>query len=144
MSREWIEAEVASSQARFAARSCGLWTLTEHGHAKIVGFVGFRPFFDPPEQQLLYGLLPSYWRRGYATEAASAALDYAFGVLGLEDMRAASDGPNKASIAVLRRLGMKELHTAHGPPDRSTSTVFFGVRASEWRPPRATSSLEGV
>ena len=42
----------------------------------LVGFVGFRPFFDPPELQLLYGLLPAYWGRGLATEPAGAPMRY--------------------------------------------------------------------
>lgn len=131
VSRAWLEEEVASSQARFGDNSCGLWTLREHGDERIVGFVGFRPFFGPPELQLLYGLLPSYWGRGYATEAAAAAIDYAFGVLGLEEVRAASDAPNSASIELLLRLGMRErLRTSDGASGEGT--VFFGLAASDW------------
>jgi RimJ/RimL family protein N-acetyltransferase len=129
VSREWVEEEVSSSQARFTESGCGLWTLTETSGESIVGFVGFRPFFDPPELQLLYGLLPSYWGRGFATEACEAAIDYAFGVLGLEDVRAATDAPNSASIAVLERLGMRERRrTTEG----TRGTVFFQVLSSEW------------
>jgi RimJ/RimL family protein N-acetyltransferase len=134
VSREWVEEEIASSRARFGDDSCGLWALRKHGEERIVGFVGFRPFFGPPELQLLYGLLPSHWGRGYATEAAAAAIDFAFGVLGLQEVRAASDAPNVASIALLRRLGMRErLRTA----DRMSGegTVFFGLAASDWVSP---------
>jgi len=130
VSREWVADEIASSQARFAESGDGLWTLTDHAREGIVGFVGFRPFFDPPEHQLLYGLLPSHWGRGYATEAAAAAIDYAFGVLGQEEVRAASDAPNTASIAVLTRLGM---HESLRMSDGARDTVFFRMLASEWR-----------
>jgi [ribosomal protein S5]-alanine N-acetyltransferase len=130
VSREWVEGEIASSQARFAESGCGLWTLTERGLAGMVGFVGFRPFFDPPELQLLYGLLPSCWGRGYATEAAGAAIEYAFRVLGLEEVHAATDAPNAASIAVLRRLGMRDRPLASA--GSSGGTLFFRLGASEW------------
>jgi RimJ/RimL family protein N-acetyltransferase len=131
VSRQWVEDEVAASRARFAEDGCGLWTLTELGREEIVGFVGFRPFFDPPELQLLYGLLPSHWSRGYATEAAAAAIDYAIGVLGLDEVRAATDAPNTASMAVLARLGMIErLRTNRGASGEVT--VFFGLTASDW------------
>jgi len=129
VSREWVEEEVLSSQARFTESGCGLWTLTERAGGSIIGFVGFRPFFDPPELQLLYGLLPSHWGRGFATEACEAAIDYAFAVLGLEDVRAATDVPNTASIAVLERLGMRERRRT---ADGAHGTVFFQVLASEW------------
>jgi ribosomal-protein-alanine N-acetyltransferase len=128
--REWVEDEVASSRARFAASGCGLWTVTERDRVEIVGFVGFRPFFEPPELQLLYGLLPPHWSRGYATEAAAAAIDYGFRVLGLTEIRAATDAPNTASIAVLTRLGM---HERSRSSDGARETVFFGLLASEWR-----------
>lgn len=91
VTKEWVESEIAESDARFRSRGCGLWALTEGAHDPIIGFVGFRPFFDPPELQLLYGLLPSHWGRGLATEAALAAIDYAFDVLGFDGVRAATD-----------------------------------------------------
>jgi ribosomal-protein-alanine N-acetyltransferase len=129
VSREWVEEEIVSSQARFVESGCGLWTLSDVGRDGIVGFVGFRPFFDPPELQLLYGLLPSYWGRGFATEAAAAVLDYAFGALGLEEVRAATDVPNTSSVAVLQRLGMRERRrTGEGV----AGTVFFQLFASDW------------
>ena len=129
VSREWLEEEVTSSQARFAESGSGLWTLIERAGEAIVGFVGFRPFFDPPELQLLYGLLPSHWGRGFATEACEAAIDYVFGVLDFEDVRAATDVPNRASIAVLERLGMRERRRT---TDGKHGTVFFQLLSSEW------------
>jgi RimJ/RimL family protein N-acetyltransferase len=129
VSREWVEEEILGSQARFLESGCGLWTLSDRAHDGIVGFAGFRPFFDPPELQLLYGLLPSQWGRGLATEAAAAAIDYAFGVLGLEEVRAATDVPNTASIAVLERLGMRERRRT---ADGARGTVFFHLLAREW------------
>lgn len=129
VTREWVEDEVAQSEARFAEGGCSLWALRERGGSRIVGFVGLRPFFEPPELQQLYGLLPSHWGRGLATEAAAAAIDYAFDVLGLDEVLAATDAPNSASIAVLARLGMRERRRSE---DGAHGTVFFGIRASEW------------
>jgi ribosomal-protein-alanine N-acetyltransferase len=129
VSRDWVEEEVVSSQARFLESGCGLWTMAERTQDHLVGFVGFRPFFDPPELQLLYGLRPSLWGRGLATEAAAAAVDYAFGVLGLDEVRAATDAPNLASIAVLGRLGMRERPVA---ADGKSGTLFFRLTANDW------------
>jgi ribosomal-protein-alanine N-acetyltransferase len=94
-----------------------------------VGFVGFRPFFDPPELQLIYALAPLHWGRGLATEAARAAVDFAFTELALSEVGAATDTPNEASIALLTRLGMEESHRTdageHG-------TTFFTLAAERW------------
>ena len=129
MPLEWVEDEIAKSEARFADNGCGLWALRELGGGNVVGFVGFSPFFDPPELQLQYGFLPSHWGRGLATEAASAAIGYAFESLGFEDVRAATNVPNVASIAVLERLGMEEWERTDGG---EAGTVFFRVAAEEW------------
>lgn len=129
VTKEWVEGEIAESDARFRSRGCGLWALTEGARDPIIGFIGFRPYFDPPELQLLYGLLPSHWGRGLATEAAAAAIDYAFDVLGFDAVRAATDVPNSASVAVLERLGMRERKRTE---DGSHGTVFFDVTADEW------------
>jgi RimJ/RimL family protein N-acetyltransferase len=87
--------------------------------AEIVGFVGFRPFFDPPELQLLHGLLPSHWGRGLAAEAVRTAMRCAFDRLGFEEVRAATDVPNGASVRVRR------------PDDGEHGTVFFRLGRPE-------------
>jgi RimJ/RimL family protein N-acetyltransferase len=56
----------------------------------------------------VYGLLPAYWGRGLATEAARAALDYLWET-GRARVYARTDAPNEKSIAVLRRLGMRQV-----------------------------------
>jgi len=122
VTRDWVQAEVTASVERFASGSAGLWALRERGSAAIVGFAGFRPFFDPPELQLLYGLLPAYWGRGLATAAARAAIEHAFGTLGLDEVRAATDLPNSASIAVLERLDFVEWRRTD---DGGHGTIFF-------------------
>ncbi len=128
--REWIDEEIAQSEARFAAGGGGLWALRERPAEAVIGFVGFRPFFEPPEMQLLYGLLPAAWGRGLATEAAWAATAYAFGTLGFHEVSAATDTPNTASIAVLERLGFEEWRRSE---EGVAGTVFFRVGVGRWR-----------
>jgi len=138
ISREWVEEEVRQSQQRFADGGAGLWTIRVRrdggavapagGHDDdLVGIVGYRPFFDPPELQLLYALKPGLWGRGLATEAADAALRYAFDVLELDEVRAATDAPNAGSIDVLERLGMTLWKTE---PGRPWDTLFYRIPSS--------------
>lgn len=104
---EWVEEVVDRSEAQFDEPGCGLWAIRRAEATVIIGFVGFREFFEPPEPQLLYGLLPSYWGHGFATEAAKAVTGYAFEDLGWDRVIAATDIPNQASIRVMKRLGME-------------------------------------
>ena len=94
----------------------------------MAGFVGYRPFFEPPELQLLYGLLPSYWGQGLATEAATAALAFAVQELGVKEVRAAVDVPNGPSIAVLERLGMQEWRRTD---EGIAGTVFYRIGSQD-------------
>ena len=129
VSAEWVRQEIATSEARFASGSAGLWTIRIADRTPIVGFVGFREFFDPPQLQLLYGLLPQFWKQGFATEAAVYACDYAFRHLGFAEVSAATDVPNQASVNVLTRIGMRQIRTtADGP----AGTAFFSVTREEW------------
>jgi [ribosomal protein S5]-alanine N-acetyltransferase len=127
--REWVDGEIAGSEARFANGGCGLWALREGPGRPIVGFVGFRHFWDPPELELVYALHPTVWGRGLATEAGRAAISYAFGEMGYVEVLAATDIPNAGSIAVLERLGFQEWkRTDDGP----AGTVFFRLAARRW------------
>lgn len=140
---EWVEREIGRSEQRFADGGCGLWTVrgrreadagdgTQGGQPadELVGFVGFRHFWDPPELELVYGLHPSAWGRGLATEAGLAAMAYAFDGLGFVEVLAATDVPNTASIAVLERLGFQEWRRTDDGPE---GTAFFRVVEGRWR-----------
>jgi [ribosomal protein S5]-alanine N-acetyltransferase len=93
--------------------------------ARLIGAVGLVPILAPFEQLpgwpvsggpgparltaevgLYWALSPVHQRRGYATEAAQALIDYAFDVLRLRRIVATTDYDNTASQAVMRRLGM--------------------------------------
>ncbi len=98
---------VASSLADWTRAGLGQWTLRLLGIDPLVGFCGFR--FESPAAtpELLVGLWPAHWGRGLATEAAGAALQYAFEVWGATRICAATDRLNLASIRLVERLGMR-------------------------------------
>ena len=121
VSGDWIDEEVGASRERFDRTGAGLWSIRLLDETPIVGFVGFRPFFDPPQLQLLYGLLPAHCGRGLATEAAERLCRHAFEELGFSEVLAATDLPNTASIGVLERLGMSRTHST----DDGAGTAFF-------------------
>ena len=129
VTQDWVVEEIQSSKARFGGGTLGLWAVRTSDGSEIIGFVGFRPFFDPPELQLLYGLFPDCWGQGLATECAGAACDCAFNVLGFEAVRAATDLPNTASLAVLRRLGMSLDRTTD---EGDAGTAFYSIDRATW------------
>jgi len=54
-----------------------------------------------------YALLPDYWHKGYAVEAARATKTYAKEVIGLKRIVAIVDPANAGSIRVLEKLGLQ-------------------------------------
>ncbi|MEM9665590.1 MAG: GNAT family N-acetyltransferase [Bacteroidota bacterium] len=119
---DWMRQEIHTSTARFADTGAGLWSVRDRATDALLGFAGFRPFFDPPQLQLLYGLHPDHWGGGLATEAAACVCTHAFAHLGFVEILAAVDRPNVASVHVLNRLGMVHTHTTD---DGEAGTLFF-------------------
>jgi ribosomal-protein-alanine N-acetyltransferase len=126
---EWVHEEIATSDRRFGVSGAGLWSIRLAGGHALIGFAGFREFFDPPQLQLLYGLLPSHWGCGFATEAAMRVCAHGFEALGFAEIRAAIDVPNVASARVLQRLGMTQVRTSSEGPG---GTAYFRAGRDEW------------
>ena len=86
---------------------------------------------------------PDYTGRGYATEAARAVLHLAFATLGLHRVFAELDPRNGASIAMCRRVGMRE--EAYFVRDMWfkgdwADTGVYAILADEWRSQQETLS----
>ena len=89
----------------------GQWAVEVPGEAAFIGFVGcwhVRPDLPfAPAIEVGWRLARPFWRRGYATEAALAALHDVFERVGPDEIVAYAAAGNEPSIAVMRRLDMK-------------------------------------
>jgi RimJ/RimL family protein N-acetyltransferase len=103
--RQRAAAAVADSAASFAREGFGQWVVRRAGTPEPVGFCGLRRVDD--EVELLYGLWPAHQGLGLASEASRAVLRHGFGALGLARIVARTDPPNRASVRVMERLGMR-------------------------------------
>lgn len=86
-------------------RGYGIWAVEERSTCGLVGRVGF---FNPegwPGFELGWLLGRKHWGRGFATEAARAALDFAFNVLHRDRVISLIHPENQPSIRVAQRLG---------------------------------------
>jgi RimJ/RimL family protein N-acetyltransferase len=71
-----------------------------------------------PEIELAWTLARRHWGQGYATEAALAVRDWAFGDLALDRLVSIVHPDNRASERVAERLGARpgeRIETTHGP-----------------------------
>ena len=114
--RQLAEQLIHSHLATAEGHGIGYWTIhvlqQDSTAAPIAGFCGFRFIDDGPEIELMYGLRGEYWRKGLATEASLAAIDYLWQSTGFQRVYARTDAPNERSVQVMRRLGMTHESTS--------------------------------
>ena len=85
----------------------GIFGIDLADEEALIGAVGLHPEPDHERARLGYWIGRPYWGRGYATEAARAAVDWAFGAFDLQRVYAESFRRNRASCRVLEKLGME-------------------------------------
>lgn len=93
----------------WSAFGCGKWAVEEKATGRMIGRVGYLdPPYDWPGLELGWTFARDAWGKGYATEAALAARDWGFTVLGADRIISMIDPRNTASQAVARRIGERE------------------------------------
>lgn len=111
LTREESDAMVARISESIDQRGFGFWAVEVGGVADFVGFVGLAvPSFDAPFMPCVevgWRIAHEHWGKGIATEGARAALDAAFGELGLSEVVSFTTPSNARSQRVMERLGMR-------------------------------------
>lgn len=103
-------------EAGFEERGFGLWALEVAETGRFIGFTGlavprFQAHFTPAVE-IGWRLARPSWGHGYASEAASRVLAFAFRDLGLPELVSFTSTTNVRSQAVMERIGM-----THDPGD---------------------------
>jgi RimJ/RimL family protein N-acetyltransferase len=117
LSRDESDALAARASSSLTERGWGLWAVDRDGD--FLGFTGLAvPRFDEhftPAVEIGWRFARSAWGSGYATEAATAVLRFAFEELPLEKVVSFTAVDNRRSRAVMERIGM--VHDAAGDFD---------------------------
>ncbi len=138
------EQQAAAVRERFIAwqdaRGFTFWVVERKADGDLLGFCGLKiadAAGSPIEGEYEVGwrLREDAWGRGYAKEAASATLDFAFDRLGAERVVALTVEGNAPSWGLMLRLGMTrradlDYATAHwtdGP------VIVHEMRREQWR-----------
>ncbi len=113
LSRAESDAFVDLIESRFESQGYGLWAMEVAATGEFIGFTGLNAM---PEGvpgaggvEIGWRLARTAWHHGYATEAARAARDVAFGGIGLPEIWSMTAVLNEPSMAVMRRIGMEEV-----------------------------------
>jgi RimJ/RimL family protein N-acetyltransferase len=136
------KAQLRQDVAYFAAmekrEGFTFWVAERRRDKAFLGFVGIIrieeddcPFAGDVE--IGWRLRESVWRRGYAFEAASAVLSYAFDELHLQRIVSRTAKRNVASIALMRKLGLKRRRAMdYRPRVAMRKLAVFAITARQW------------
>jgi RimJ/RimL family protein N-acetyltransferase len=125
----------------------GLWALERREDGRFMGFTGLSvPGFDArftPAVEVGWRLARWAWGNGYATEAATEALDFGFSRAGLDEVVSFTSFQNLRSQAVMQRLGMTRAptddfqHPKLPVGHRLRPHVLYRISQQQWTPRRA-------
>jgi len=97
-------------EQRFEEQGFGIWALEVLETGAFIGFTGLAPMPDgvpgTGEHEVGWRLARHAWHKGYATEAARAALDVGLDRVKLPRIWSMTAVLNSPSQAVMQRLGM--------------------------------------
>jgi RimJ/RimL family protein N-acetyltransferase len=110
-----------------------MFSVVEKATGRWLGQAG--PWYPEgwPGREVGYSFHPDARGSGYCTEACVASMDYAFDVLGWDDVVHTIVPDNTASQAVARRLGSRLLGPARMPPPLDgLAADLWGQSRMEW------------
>lgn len=104
------EASARRIRAQLEANGYGWWVVEERDGAPFAGIIALQevPYDTPftPANEIGWRFPFERWGRGYATEGARAALEFAHAKLGWDEVVALTAATNVRSQRVMERLGM--------------------------------------
>jgi RimJ/RimL family protein N-acetyltransferase len=116
------------------AQGFAMFSVIEKSSGRWVGRLG--PWMPEgwPGPEIGWAIVRDRWGRGYATEGAIAATNWAFDHLGWSRMIHSIDPDNVASQKVARRLGSRDLGPGQLPAPFEESRVdIWGQSRDEWQ-----------
>lgn len=121
---------VATWLGHWQIRGYGPLAVVERESGRFIGRVSLWYPYGWPAPELGYMFGRDAWGRGYATEAAGAALHWAFAnVTDLDDWISLIDPANTASVRVVTKLG----ETRRGETElRGHRVLVYGIDRATW------------
>lgn len=124
----------------WVTRGFSMFSVIERATGAWVGRIGPWQPEGWPGTEVGWGVARAYAGTGYATEAATAAMDYAVDVLGWTRIIHTIDPANTPSIRLAERLGSTNGGRVTLPDPLSAFTVdAWGQSADDWRARRTAA-----
>lgn len=130
LSRSEAWRNLAMMLGHWQLRGYGMWAVQERSSEEMIGRIGCWQPEGWPGFEIGWTLRRTYWGRGLATEAARAAVNYAFYELQQSHVISLIRPENAASRRVAEKLGEK----LEGMIEIFGSEVMiYGIRREDWK-----------
>lgn len=117
---------------------CSMLSVIEKQSGRWIGRVGPWQPEGWPGSEVGWGLLREFWGRGFAIEAASACVEWAFEQLDWTDVIHTIHPDNEASKRVAQKLGATNRGAGQLPPPLEDYCIdVWGQTRAQWRARRA-------
>ena len=121
--------QMAAIMGHWYFRGYGIWAIEEKQTGNLIGRIGFMNPQGWPGFELGWTLGSKYWGKGYASEGARRALEYAFTEMNRDHLISLIDPENVASIRVAERLG----ETVKGRTQlMGKDVLIYGIDRQHW------------
>ena len=128
----WTADKLARMQRDWEENGWGSWALEQRDSGRFVGRIGFQLHrLWPDDVELGWGVDPEVWGRGYATEAALAALRQAFEGAGFSRVVSILHPENAPSIRVAEKIGERPYANVHWAPG-GVDLLVYAIGRDEW------------
>ena len=108
------------------SRGYGLWTVVEKTSGQVIGTVGLQKWKGWPDAELAWIIHRNWWGRGLASEAASAALEWAWAHTSLDHIISIINADDTRSMKVATKVG-EQFEREDVDPINGESVHIFGI-----------------
>ncbi len=139
LDRQQSDSVAMNIRQRMDDQGWGFWAVEIPGEVSFIGFTGLNKLSDDlpfaPGVEIGWRLSRDFWGKGYASEAAFAALEIGFRQLRLREIVAFTAEHNLRSRAVMSRIGLgysdEKFEHPGVPPGHSLRThVLYRIKNS--------------
>ena len=143
-----IEAKHAKSMALFAREGFGFMMLIEKATGELVGHAGMKRVDNPHapnpgDHEIGWLVREDRWQRGYANEAMSAVIDWAFSRHEAPHLVALTSERNRPSWRFMEKLGMERRRDLDfddpAYPEQDNPVIQYSLTPEQWEKAQCTA-----
>lgn len=141
LNRDQSDSLMDKARGLIETNGWGFWATEEKSTGRLIGMVGLHNVDDDmpvyPNIEIGWRLSKEFWGKGYATEAAIAARDFAFESLKIDSIISFTTTNNIRSQAVMKRIGMNDTGQTFAHPHIPESSplrehVLYQLIRDDW------------